>query len=485
MRFLIQFRGLHNDLRIPEFLACLSAVRQAPESSFNINLHPAYSNLTGLHAPPLPTRGHAGAVLYGEIFFYADLKSVEEARAVADRAVLLRSIYIPVAHGRDYPSCIASIDKPPFIDALAPLRDPARKPSFRCYVDAFGKSISIEDQLHKIHKFSDVLRPFPGRVKMRDPDEELWILEDDFPRLGHGRRVDHEPPRQVFLGLRIASGQACVRSQFSLKKRGYIGPTSMDAELSFVMANMARISPGHLVIDPFCGTAGVLVACAARGAHVVGSDINILALRGQANNGIRSNFEQYGLPRPLALLRADAINSPIRPVRAGWFDAVVCDPPYGLKEGARVFREDAVDPTLKGNHFQGTERIRFDDFLHGVLRYAADVLVVGGRLVYWLPTTPDYTPEDVPQHPALQLVHNAEQPLTTRMSRRLITMTRLSESETLANEQRLADEQAVARKKNGEDRLPAHFDLARKLMRQPERAEDRLRPREVVPVPSE
>lgn len=477
MRFLLQFRGLHNHLRLAELTAALSAIRNTPESLLNANVHAALKHASRVNSLHAPTSGDAGAVLYGEIFFYADLRSEAEAIMLAHRTVLLRAIYVPIGHGYGYDSCISSIDKAPFQDALIPLRDEDSKPSFRCYVDAFGKSLSVDDQLQKIHKFSDVLRTFPGRVRMRDPNFELWILEDDFPRRGHGRR-GAEGPRQIFLARKVASGQGYVTAKYSLKARKYIGPTSMDAELAFVMTNMAGVKEGHLVNDPFCGTGGVLVACAARGAICVGSDINFLCLKGKGGDQtILSNFHQYGLTEPIGILRADVMNSPIRHKRGGWFDAVVCDPPYGIKEGTRVFREDAIDAGLEGNHYQGTERIRFVDFLRGVLQYAVDVLVPGGRLVYWLPTTVHYKDEDVPEHPALRLIHNNEQPLTNRMSRRLITMCRLSDGEAEANERQLF-EQRLQESREGKRGItepsPAHYDLARKMMRQPERAENRL-----------
>ena len=42
-------------------------------------------------------------------------------------------------------------------------------------------------------------------------------------------------------------------------QRNYIGTTSLDAELSLLMANLARVRSGHFVYDPYCGTAGALV----------------------------------------------------------------------------------------------------------------------------------------------------------------------------------------------------------------------------------
>jgi len=38
---------------------------------------------------------------------------------------------------------------------------------------------------------------------------------------------------------------------FDLKKRKYIGTTSMEAEASLLMANQAQAAPGKWIYDPF------------------------------------------------------------------------------------------------------------------------------------------------------------------------------------------------------------------------------------------
>lgn len=52
----------------------------------------------------------------------------------------------------------------------------------------------------------------------------------------------------------------------------------MDPQLSFLMANQARIKNGDIILDPFVGTGSLLVAGAEFGAHVFGTDIDYLML---------------------------------------------------------------------------------------------------------------------------------------------------------------------------------------------------------------
>ena len=49
-------------------------------------------------------------------------------------------------------------------------------------------------------------------------------------------------------------------SKYNLKKRPYLGPTSMDHELAFMMANQGLVQPGDWVYDPFVGTGSIAVA---------------------------------------------------------------------------------------------------------------------------------------------------------------------------------------------------------------------------------
>ena len=55
--------------------------------------------------------------------------------------------------------------------------------------------------------------------------------------------------------------------KYTLKKRPYLGPTSTDHLLAFLMANQGQVQPGDFVLDPFVGTGSIAVACTVFGAQ--------------------------------------------------------------------------------------------------------------------------------------------------------------------------------------------------------------------------
>lgn len=105
--------------------------------------------------------------------------------------------------------------------------------------------------------------------------------------------------------LKLANGQRHLIKEMSLKTRKFIGNTSMDAQLSLLMANQALIKTNDLVFDPFVGTGSLLVSAAKFGAYVLGSDIDFMMLHARArpsritqkvrekDESIRANLKQY------------------------------------------------------------------------------------------------------------------------------------------------------------------------------------------------
>jgi tRNA (guanine10-N2)-dimethyltransferase len=92
----------------------------------------------------------------------------------------------------------------------------------------------------------------------------------------------------------------------------------MDPLLARALVNVAGARPGARVLDPMCGTGGLLVEAALVGATPVGVDAQRKMVR-----GARRNLAPYG---GAAFLRGDATRLPLRD---GAVDAVVFDAPYG------------------------------------------------------------------------------------------------------------------------------------------------------------
>ncbi|MBZ3875804.1 tRNA (guanine(10)-N2)-methyltransferase-like protein [Sciurus carolinensis] len=67
---------------------------------------------------------------------------------------------------------------------------------------------------------------------------------------------------------------------------------------------------------------------------------------------------------------------------------------------------------------------------HLEFRHPAETLVLGRKLVYWLPVyTPEYTEEMVRWHSCLKLISNCKQRLSSHTLRRLITMEKVKKLE--------------------------------------------------------
>lgn len=249
---------------------------------------------------------------------------------------------------------------------------------------------------------------------MTNADEHFTIFEEYDARTPE--------PKKVYLGRLVAESGRKAIAKYSLKKRKYIATTSMDAELSLVTANLALCAPGKLVYDPFMGTGSFMYACAYFGAVVTGSDLDGRSIRGKANDrSVSGNFKQYGtLSSYLGGFVADLTNTPLR--ESPLFDAILCDPPYGVREGLKVLGSsksylqqevrlaDGSLAHLSSSYVPPKRAYSFTRMLDDILNFAAQMLVENGKLCMWMPVageTQDETSHDgeyeVPGHPQLEL----------------------------------------------------------------------------------
>ncbi|MDS0281833.1 TIGR01177 family methyltransferase [Haloarcula onubensis] len=115
--------------------------------------------------------------------------------------------------------------------------------------------------------------------------------------------------------------------------RPFFQPGSMAPLEARALVNIAGARPDRTVVDPMCGTGGLLLEAGLVGARVVGSDAQAKMVRGTRRN-LRHVLDGAGHPAPdrypdpgdWGLVRADAARLPLADDAA---DAVVFDAPYG------------------------------------------------------------------------------------------------------------------------------------------------------------
>jgi len=338
--------------------------------------------------------------------------------------------------------------------------------SWKVTIRTLGAKYTRDEQDVMRQHFTDALAlPQHCPIRMVDPTNEFVLIREVeldhhggalYPRhsdQGGGVLIpenDARPPLACYFGRSLPAVR-CGRSthrtavpgtqqqqskqrriaDFSLKQRKYLGPTSMDAELSFIMTNLGHVAPGRMVLDPFVGTGSILLSCAVQGAFCVGTDIDIRILRGRSpDENIFANFRQFGLPRP-ELIRSDnaVYERHFRTTDDGLYDAILCDPPYGIRAGARKSgsRREHVAPVLPENrstHIAQTQPYPVEDVMADLLDVAARTLVTGGRLVYIIPSfAKDFDAAvDLPRHSCLELVHVCFQPLGPDLGRRMVAL---------------------------------------------------------------
>ena len=325
--------------------------------------------------------------------------------------------------------------------------------SFKVTIHTLGSTYTREEQSDMRSQFSFL--DFPGAVKMKNPDDEyLFIREVEldekggavYPRhSGEKREIipenDARPPLGCFFGRVLGVGRNWRGSgrleKYSLKKRAYLGPTSMDSELSLIMTNLAQVKKGSFAFDPFVGTGSILLTSSLRGAYAFGTDIDLRVLRGRSETeNIYSNFSQYGLPPPELVRSDNAIYHRHFRKHLPLFDSIVTDPPYGIRAGARKSgsrKEGEVRPILeehRHDHIAQTKPYVVSDVMSDLLNVAAMTLRMGGRLCYVIPSMQDFNEsEDLPRHDCLRLVSVCYQPLQTELGRRTVTMEKVKEYE--------------------------------------------------------
>ncbi len=146
-----------------------------------------------------------------------------------------------------------------------------------------------------------------GRVDLEEPEVDLRLV---ISRKAYLYRVDASVDRSSFESRKA-------------ERRPVFRPISLHPKFARALVNLTGVSRGESLLDPFCGTGGILLEAALVGAKATGSD-----LREEVLEGCRENLDFFGLMADLRACDVAEINQEI-----GEFDAIATDPPYGRSAG--------------------------------------------------------------------------------------------------------------------------------------------------------
>ena len=99
------------------------------------------------------------------------------------------------------------------------------------------------------------------------------------------------------------------------------------------LVNIANAQEGEVMLDPFCGTGGILIEAGLLGIHAVGSDFDPLMIMGSRQNSADAS-----------LILGDATQLPIGD---STIDTVVTDFPYG--QSVCIRKTDTMDNLYAGS----------------------------------------------------------------------------------------------------------------------------------------
>ncbi|MEC7713017.1 MAG: methyltransferase domain-containing protein [Candidatus Thermoplasmatota archaeon] len=106
--------------------------------------------------------------------------------------------------------------------------------------------------------------------------------------------------------------------QHHISHRPYFSPISIHPRIARAMVNLSNCDETGPLIDPFCGTGGILIEAADMGMEVIGID-----LKEKMVEYSKGNLRHYGFEGKL-------INSDFEEINKQKFSSIVCDPPYGI-----------------------------------------------------------------------------------------------------------------------------------------------------------
>ncbi|WP_297217838.1 TIGR01177 family methyltransferase [Thermoplasma sp.] len=162
-----------------------------------------------------------------------------------------------------------------------------------------------------------------GRVSFKDPD---FIIRVVHHVVFYITIVVYERDKKQFL-IRKAP------------KRPFFSPVSMDPKYARFLVNTAHVKENEILLDPFCGTGGILIEAALMGIKVIGNDISLsMAV------GARTNLKHFHIDS------FQVYSMDISELQLSDVDGIATDMPYGRNSYASEDLEALYERSFRKFH---------------------------------------------------------------------------------------------------------------------------------------
>lgn len=246
-------------------------------------------------------------------------------------------------------------------------------------------------------------------INLSSPTDSIYVIEEE---------------AGCIIGVLYKESSRKSHLKYSVKQRKFIGNTSMDNEISFIVCNAAGVSHKTVVLDCYAGSGSILLSAALHGALVMGTDINSRQFKGREvghtnsriktqlpNTDIHCNFRMYGVSDRVLVIGAQDVFGGII-IKDSTVDVILCDPPYGERETVKKRDTDNSKYVTDGDDYL----VCTIPFLDRVIEIGKKILRDKGRIGIFLPHKTGFAPA-LKEIQGIRQITQAEQYLNSVYSR--------------------------------------------------------------------
>ena len=193
--------------------------------------------------------------------------------------------------------------------------------------DVNMSEIKSKSEKNQIQEGGSIAVKYKNRSQYIDSRSIIEMLAGIYTK---NRSVDLEKPdieiRALITDSRVYTGIKLFeieRSQFEHRKvqnRPFFSPISLHPKIARALVNLSCVKKSETLLDPFCGTGGILLEAGLIGARVIGSDVEQKMIKGSKKTLDFYNIKDYNL-----------FHSDVGEItnHIGKVDAIATDFPYG------------------------------------------------------------------------------------------------------------------------------------------------------------